>query len=413
MDKVRKYILPVLFFVLPFAIISRGYLHEGKEGFIHAGQIFSFTLFVLIIIAAQIKNIPLAALLVYAALWQGAIFIKSMAGPVDPQSIIDGLNTIIFLIIGGSLYLAIVNSKTETRMFYDVICLSAIAQLIVGYLQWTLGFDLVRSAFGLFVDARTKLSPSTPTGILGNPNYLAAYLAFSTFFFCRGFKLRWHGFRGFKLPYSPFRWWVTLPFIAVMLYATQTSTAVIALGAGAFVYWFVLLKRGVITRKAFWGTSAAGLAVVIWYAFFYHSIIRPIGNQGGDLQRLDMWISVWQDMTSSWQHFVFGFGPGAPWARPYTLHSEWVTVARQLGLFGIVLMAGYAFTIFRHGLDTPPALLASAVVIFVNMMGNSALHFALSAFLIIIVLGLIEREGGRVVADTTPEKGYRPRPGIK
>ena len=149
-------------------------------------------------------------------------------------------------------------------------------------------------------------------GRLDWQNYLAAYLAFSTFFFCRGFKLRWHGFRGFKLPYSPFRWWVTLPFIAVMLYATQTSTAVIALGAGAFVYWFVLLKRGVITRKAFWGTSAAGLAVVIWYAFFYHSIIRPIGNQGGDLQRLDMWISVWQDMTSSWQHFVFGLKHSLP-----------------------------------------------------------------------------------------------------
>ena len=407
MDTIKRYTLLASFLLVPFAVLS--------TGLIHLSHTYALTVAALIILTAQNckpvviiqsvkrKNKTWANLTLnnviflfvcYASIWQIVLFLQALSYKIPPASALDGLSSIIFLIIAVVIYKSVERSEISLTAFFNIICISALLQLFLAYSQLAFGSDpfnyIIRSLF----KTESRLSLHAPTGTLGNNNYLAAYLVIALPFFCRGFNLRFYTVKRpwlgqIKIPYSSsIGWWCAIPLILIMLYATQTSTAVIALGAGIYVYWTRLLKEKRITWKVYAASLVAMSLIILVYVFYYHSIIRDIGRTGYDLDRYDMWIYVWRALTSSPWFFVFGFGPGALWIRPYPLHSEWVTMIYQYGMTGLCLMGLFIAKIPRTSIYLFPA----AVIIFVNMLGNSALHYAPSAFLILIILGLLERE---------------------
>jgi O-antigen ligase len=106
-----------------------------------------------------------------------------------------------------------------------------------------------------------------------------------------------------------------------------------------------------------------------------------------------MWMLAGSKLLADPLALVFGFGPGAFWGRNYPLHSEYVSTLHQFGLIGITLMFGYIITTFRalvRRKDT--VMLAAFVIIGLDMVGDFPVEVVTTAFLIIIVCALIERD---------------------
>ncbi|MBA7562989.1 hypothetical protein ES708_04642 [subsurface metagenome] len=70
------------------------------------------------------------------------------------------------------------------------------------------------------------------------------------------------------------------------------------------------------------------------------------------------------------------------------MHNDWLTLFYQYGLVGLSFVIGFVMTIYRGN----KMLFSAFIIILVNMVGNYPLHLAPSAFLIIIIVGLMEKE---------------------
>ena len=90
------------------------------------------------------------------------------------------------------------------------------------------------------------------------------------------------------------------------------------------------------------------------------------------------------DSVGDW---LFGFGPGASWGHRFAIHNEWLTILFLYGLTGLICIGGFIRTIDR----SDKMLFTSFIIICLNMIPNYPLHLAPSVFLIIVVLGLMER----------------------
>jgi hypothetical protein len=117
------------------------------------------------------------------------------------------------------------------------------------------------------------------------------------------------------------------------------------------------------------------------YALFSHASII-------DNPRWGMWTTALTISFSNWVSIVFGMGPGAGWGQPYPLHSEPVTMLYQYGLVGLVLLAGFIIEMPREN----RMLYSAFLIAVINSFGNFPLHLSPSAFLIIIICGMIRRE---------------------
>jgi hypothetical protein len=123
-----------------------------------------------------------------------------------------------------------------------------------------------------------------------------------------------------------------------------------------------------------------------------------------DVGRFGMWMMALRKVFVSWGSLIFGVGPAANFGRKYPLHNEYVAMWFEFGLIGLALMIGYIVTTVKMlSKSGNRLLLTSFTIAFLDMMGNSSLHIAPTAFLIIIVCGLIERERLNQGGMGTPE----------
>jgi hypothetical protein len=347
----RENLILVCFLLVPLSFLSTGILHKSHH--------LAFIISGLIIVATMIENIWIRSFLWYLAIWQVFILVYKLFVPLLPISIVTAsLDTMMFFLVGAMLYYFVSVSKIKIQYFYNTICISVIIQCVIAILQ-SFKVDPVLVFLNMFLSAYPTLSIDTMTGTLVNNNFLAAYVAISLPFF---FRKRWAFF---------------VPVIVYVLIGAKTTSAFVPAIMGSAIYFYdsTTKSRIIIAALAMSG---------IWYACFYHPFIRATHYN----DRLDMWLIALNQVFAHPFTSIFGIGPGASWNRPYPMHNEWVQCLHQFGLLGLSALSGYVVTIYRKN----RMLFSAFIIAAINMFGNYPIHLAPSAFLIIIISGLIERE---------------------
>jgi hypothetical protein len=364
-----------MFLVLPFAFLAKGIIHEGQ----HLALIIASVA----VVGSYLRNKWLASFSWYLCLWVVFILVYSMIYPLNGSVVAAALDRLIYFFAGFALFIGVTLSRIPNRRFYDAIRIATIIQMGLSLSQFC-GFDPIKSILELMTGTRQLIEPRALTGTLGNNNFLAAFVAISLPFFFRAeervfmFKPRWYIRQENWGRTIPFRidWRFFLIPAALVLILSITSSAFIPAIIGTAVYFWPKLSRDKRNFLIYW---AAALSFT--YAFVYHPSLR-ISPRWVD------WGNVIAIIMPHPLAATFGMGPGAYWGKPYPMHNEWLECFYQFGVIGFGIMAGYAANIFRGNRLLFSAFLIAAI----NMFGNYSLHLAPSAFLIILIAGLIERE---------------------
>ena len=362
----RDYALTALYLLLPFGFLSYGMVHEGQH--------LAFVLAAVVVIGLLITNRLVSAFYFYLAVWMLFAMLYRLFFQLPPSVFPLLMNEVAFFAAGGICYIAVSRSKIGLETFYNAICAGAVVQSLMAISQ-SLGFDPVLWFLRFFVNADPLLDPTTMTGSLGNPNFLAAYLAISLPFF---FRRKWCWF---------------IPVLAVVLYCSKTTSAFVPAVIGVAYFYHEFIFRGPFRWHYIVGAVLVVVGVSLGYAIFNHT---PFYSN-------PRW-SDWSDVLLIWSKssfaVVFGMGPGAMWSKPYPMHNEWLECLYQFGTIGFSLLAAYVVSIWRGNKMLFTAFLIAAI----NIFGNYAIHLSPSAFLIIIVAGLIERERTALKGDSTTQQ---------
>lgn len=350
-DSIRQVVLLAAFLLVPY-----GFLSFGET--LHIGHQYALVLSAVMIVASMIKNNRISLFLVYLTGWMLFILIFRMLYPIVPAAVAkSALETVQFILVGSMIFFAVTKSKIKSETFYDCICVAALLQTLEAACQF-LGFDPVRSLLNLAVPVGSILLGDAVTGTLYNPNFLAAFLAISLPFFFRE------------------KWYYGLILVLPILFLCKTTSAIVPAIIGA-IYFF----HGKLTKREFWIGAVGGFIVIAAYALFSHGSI--LANP-----RWIIWEIILLQVLETPASLLFGYGPGAGWGQPYPMHNEWLQTLHQFGLIGMTLLIGYVLKIGKSN----RILFTAFIIATINMFGNSSLHLAPSAFLIIIVAGLIERD---------------------
>jgi hypothetical protein len=355
-------LIPLFFMVLPFMIMLIA-VPYGKGVTIHISHKYALFIFTVVMAIGFIKNKFISAFLVYASAWTLFILLFTVKHPEVPQAVTkNAFDSLSFLLFGVVLYALVIKSRIKQDVFYNVICISALIQAAIAFCQFIWIDPYLWAVSTFFHKAVGYLNPSTMTGTLGNNNFLAAYLAISMPLFFRQ------------------KWIYGLFVIVPCLILCNTTAAIVAAIVGT-VYFFA--RRETFTKRKLY----CGVALIVfglYYAFVYHPSILYTGAES----RWLYWGEAAKQIFYSPLSILIGYGTGSGWGYPFPMHNEWLQCWHQYGLIGLSLLIGYVLTVYRDN----RILFSAFLIILVNMLGNYPLHLAPSAFLIIIIAGLMERE---------------------
>ncbi len=352
MDILKKYMVIISYILVPFGFLSLGLIYTGQ----HYAILLAMTL----ILSTFIKDTSVRLFLIFCVLWQVVILCYAMVYPIAKLASSAGFGVIIYSTVGATIYYAVQISEVKKSHYYNAICIAALIQSALAISQFFL-FDPTIWLVKQFVPASHLLVNGTMVGTIGNPNFLAAFLAISLPFFFRK------------------NWFYFIPLLAGILLMSKASSAVLPAIAGSAYFLYKLSG----TRLVKYAIPATAITAILLYLFFDKGVL--------DSPRFEYWTHAYRQVTAWWVTTVFGMGPGASWGRPFPIHSEWVSCFHQFGIIGIGLFV--SFIIKQFWKNSQDDILTSAfIVIVVNLMGNSALHYAPIAFLICIIVGLMERE---------------------
>ncbi|OPY93260.1 MAG: hypothetical protein A4E73_00299 [Syntrophaceae bacterium PtaU1.Bin231] len=300
------------------------------------------------------RNWWFRAFCLYAVAWVLFAQVATMLN-VCPESIMASMEARDFLrhlLVGLVVFAVVRNSRAVIDSWANWICAAACLHMLIGIPQrfgWSPEVEFLR-AIGMDVEGTLN---KASTGLLENPNFFAGYLAISAPFFFRKY------------------WAWCLPVLMVHVALSETSTAVAALAAAFFVYF-----RGQWVLLA--GIGAAGLLVLLTDAS--STLASP------------RW-AYWREMVTGfrWEslfNVAFGFGPFARWMHGWHPHSEYIKLWWDFGPGALVMAGGYLWSLRK----APPVLLAALAAAAVDCIGSFPLYLPPSAYLIIVILALIERE---------------------
>jgi hypothetical protein len=347
--RIQKYALPVTMVLIPFMILTKGMIHSSHQ--------LALVLFAAVALGAMTRNVWIFAFAAYLAAWNIGLFWTSLNTYGVPTRAIMGMDMMLY-VIGGLIFFAAARMSTlRLSTLYNFFCVAAILQAVFAALQFV-GVDVMLWVLNLFVPAKGKMADGTLLGTLGNPNFLAAYLAICLpFFFRKGWA-----------------WWILL--LAPIMLRSWTSAAVVpAIVAALWFFWEndqVKKWRGAVIPLAL------GAALVYLCVMDTPFWVSP---------RWKFWAMAAGQLDTTGR-ILFGLGPGAHWAKEFPLHSEWVTILHQFGAVGLWIAAGYVLTLYRGN----RFLFAAMLIALINAAGNYNLHLAPSAAMIAVIAGLIERE---------------------
>lgn len=388
----KKWIVPTLFLLLPFVFLAPGLIWKS--------QLLFFLICPIFIIAMDLKNIWIKAFLLYASAWQLVVFVLSFNTPgINPGY---GLSVMLALMAGAIIFKFVSEGTVTDEKWFMVIRIAVILQILLSIPQ-PFGVSLFADLMSLFIKVKENL-PGHLVGSLGNRNYLAAFIAISVPFF-----VGWRTFKIGRISINP-----ALIIIFIFLgFCLSPGTLAAIIGMG------FLLSYNLSPMKKLISMSLAVTVAVIFAACYVlttgnhlHEFQSLPGQLGefwatgkftvdpfrGDIGRFAMWMMALSQLMTGWFFMIFGFGPGAFWGREYSMHGEYISVWFQFGLVGLGLMIGYIVTTWRHLMKEKNLILrASFLIICLDMIGNFPLEIASTAFMIVIIAGLIER---RIVGDS-------------
>ena len=334
-----------LYILVPFGFIATGWSQ---------GHYLSFLIGALIVLSTMIKNLPVRLFLYQSAVWcfilQVWVLINPFVGLVASRSV----GMILNLILGFSIYVAVAKSKISKEAFFNIICIGAIIQSLIALLQ-AVHADPVFWLVSQFASIEYGCQEGLGTGTLRNTNYLAAYLAISAPFFFRK------------------RWCYFLPVITYLLLTLNTTTAIVAVSVGLVAYF-----------RQWWVLTLASLGAFVFMCFIDSNPVL-------ESPRFTIWGNILRQLLAHPLEMVFGYSPGAQTGYSFPLHNEWLELFYRWGVIGVFTAAMYIKGFF--GFVQYNRILTSALVVAaVNCLGNHPLHLAPSTFLIMIIMGLLERE---------------------
>jgi len=361
--------LKISYLLLPFLILSAGLIHQG-----HHNTIIIIGLF---LVASMIKNIWIRGLMYYVCIWNTFLGFVFLMGDTNRFTFSTAIGFGFYMMIASIILIAVYYSKMKNESFYNMICIMAIFQSLFAVMQlW--GIDPIFWLYGNIVEIKRGMEATVIVGTLGNNNFLSLFLAISLPFFFR------------KM------WWYFVPVIIVLMFIAITSTSMVAMVIGCLYYFWPKVKKRYLVLMT--------LPFLVFTVITKQSLTIHLLSSSHD--RFDFWLVAWNQISQTWQGLLLGIGPGAPWGSNFPLHNEWITLFWHFGIIGSVLAVGYLITIYRKN----RMLLSAFIIACIGAMGTYPMHLAPSAFLILIIIGLIEREkhnahkkcGDRFVCGSNP-----------
>jgi len=386
MKKMNDWIVPILFLLLPFVFLAPGLIWKS--------QLLFFLICPIFIIALDIKNIWIKSFLLYASMWQMVVFFLSFSKyGMNPGY---GLSVILGLMAGAIIFKFVSEGEVTNEKWFMFIRIAVILQILVSLPQ-PFGYNPFADFMSLFIDVRENL-PGHLVGSLGNRNYLAAFIAISIPCF-----VGWRTFKIKSISINP----ALIAIFIFLGFCLSPGTLAAIIGMGFLLsYNLSPLKRLISMSLAIKVAVAFTACYVLATGNHLNEFTELPGQLSGflttgkftvdpfksDIGRFAMWMVAVSQLITGWFFMIFGFGPGAFWGREYSMHSEYMSVWFQFGLVGLGLMIGYIYTTFRFlAKGKSLILLTSFVIICLDMIGNFPVEIASTAFLIVIICGLIER----------------------
>lgn len=302
----------------------------------HYGHAFLVVIAAVVLAFLALPSVWAKTFGVFLAIWCAWIYSSAFEGLYFPE--LEGQTSdFILLITGGvAFFLTVYAGKRPLAWYQGWICTLSVILAAIGILQF-LKFDMPAVA------------------LLGNQNFLGAWLAISLPFFLAG------------------KWRFAAPLVVFALILTHTSTAVAAALAG--VCWYYLGFKGFLIA------IPAG-------AYYFYGVDN---SQLMTSDRIGFWLDAVNTISGHWYTAAFGVGPGVPWRPDNMLHSEYAYMIYNFGGLGLALMAGWMVSVPRN----EQVLYASFIAAAVDMIGNHVLHTAPTAILVIVIVALIYRKGRR------------------
>ena len=310
---------------------------------VHYGHAYMLVIVAICALSMLAQNIWLSAIGLYLAVWYTWIFAASTRGLIPDEAIIQSLDSMTFIMAGLLVYVSVRLGSAGAESYKNAICVLSCILAAIGAVQYFYG---------------NKIAFAT----LGNPNFLAAFLAISMPFFYRK------------------KWWMAIPLIAATLLMTHTSMAIGACLIGTGLYFFG------------WKGALAGVVPGIAYFALFKT-------PASFLDRWNYWTDAIQKISNSWQTVLFGVGPGIYWQPGNQLHSEYVYLLFNLGLVGIVLAGAYIYNTIKIIPDRQ--IFASFSIILIDGFGNHLFHTAPTAMLAIIIFALMNRDAANTGRNQT------------
>ena len=288
-------------------------------------------------------------------------FIGQVLGGVSARAVNMSLAFNIYVTAGIAVYIIAAHSKLSKEWWINAICISTILQTIMAVGQMN-QFDPLMWLYTHLYTIERQLDFGTPVGTMGNNNFLTAYLAMTLPFFFRP------------------KWWLFVPVIAAMLIVGITSTSLAAAVVGVSWYFY---------RKVNWKYLVAVLLPFVAYiCYIKQSLTIKLPWMWREVDRFQWWYAAIKQTITLPLGAIFGMGPGAPWGGLFPIHNEWVTLFHHFGTVGVFIVGMFVFSLTRKD----RMLYASFLIASVVAMGTYPMHLPPCAALILIVLGLMERE---------------------
>lgn len=343
-----KYLPLTCFALIPFGV-------WGQNIFFGQAATFILSAVLIVFLYEQAENYKLnlwiKAMGAYLSLWLAATFLLLFLNKVPTELFMAAMESTLFVLAGIIFYLSVYRGSVPLDKWADVICVVSFLEALLGIMQ-RIGYDPFYIFLSNFVELVGLMPFNTPVGTLGNPNFLAAYLAVSLpFFFRKG-------------------WNKLIPVILVALIITKTTTAIGAAIIGSIYFLF-----------GWQGALISIIPVFALYAIKYNGHITTNA-------RVEYWLDAWKSTSHSWQTFLFGWGPGITWRPGNMLHSEYVNTFFNFGIIGTILFLGYLLTRHRDN----RMLFSALIILCIGMIGNHSLHLATAASLILVIVAMIDRE---------------------
>jgi len=385
----QKWIVPILFLVAPFAFLTPGLIWKS--------QLLFFLIMPVFILAVHIKNVWVKVFILYAMAWQFAVFLLTFNN--NSQNVVGASLSVIMAIMAGSfVYKFISESELPTEKWFMVLRIAVILQILLAIPNiW--GHSTVATMLSWFTPVMEKL-PGHVVGTLGNRNYLAAFIAVSlpAFIGWRTFKIR-------GISVNP----AIIVIFIFLGFCLSPGTLAAIIGMGFYLsrnmsFWKRMVAISVSMKVAV-AFAAAYILTTGYHVNEFQALpaqLKEFFSTGritvdyfeNDVGRFAMWMMAVSKIIHHWVTLIFGSGPGAFWGRNYPIHGEYISILFQYGLIGLAIVGGYIVHTWRFliGRKELTLLATSFFILLLDCVGNFPLQIATTSFMILIILGLIERE---------------------